>query len=87
MKKRLLFFALLFGTVVLTKAQFALDLPSSNDHARFSTPYFSYGTQITVEGWVNTSPGNMPWAGQSTDMVDNMATNVWLWHNGVFLRE
>ena len=64
---------------------FALDLPNFNDHIRFSSPYTAYGTDITIESWVNFNNGEQVWAGQSAPGADNMNTNVWLWHAGSFL--
>jgi hypothetical protein len=64
----------------------AVDLPNNNDKIRFNTPFSSYNNEITVEAWVNftsTSFANFPWASQSsTNDVDNMAENVWLWTPG-----
>jgi len=62
----------------------AVTLSLSNDHVRYSTPYYSYNNKITVESWVYFDGVNLPWAGQSTAASDNMATNVWLWHAGTF---
>lgn len=61
-----------------------ISLPVTNDHARYSTPFFAYSNKITVESWVYFDGINLPWAGQSTAAADNMATNVWLWHAGTF---
>jgi hypothetical protein len=64
----------------------AVDLSNNNDKIRFNTPFSSYTNEITVEAWVNftsTSFANFPWATQSsTNDVDNMAENVWLWTPG-----
>lgn len=59
-------------------------LPTTNDHVRFSAPFFSYGNSITVEAWVYSTGGEQPWAGQSGNAVDNMTENVWLWHGGTW---
>ncbi|MEZ4936506.1 MAG: LamG-like jellyroll fold domain-containing protein [Crocinitomicaceae bacterium] len=61
-----------------------VDLPATNDHVRFSAPFYSYTNEITIEAWVNFNSGQHPWAGQGTPSVDNATTNVWLWHAGTF---
>ncbi|MBI2280523.1 MAG: hypothetical protein HYU68_07515, partial [Bacteroidetes bacterium] len=62
----------------------AVNLPSSNDHIRFNAPFTTYGNAITVEAWINNTNNEFPWAGQGTAAVDNMTTNVWLWHGGTW---
>ncbi len=61
----------------------ALDLDGSNDYVTVSSPYTSFGSEITVETWINLSTltsaeGVM---GQSTADSDNSGTNVWLLGN------
>ncbi len=63
---------------------FAVDMPASDDYIRFSTPNTSYSNALTVEAWVDFNNGEHAWAGQSSPAVDNMGTNVWLWHAGTF---
>ena len=62
----------------------AVDLPSNQDFIRFQTPYTAYANAITVEAWIYNPNGQFPWAGQSSEAVDNMTTNVWMWHAGTF---
>ena len=62
----------------------AVNLPSSNDHIRFNTPFTTYGNAITAEAWVYSDGIEFPWAGQGTAAVDNMTANVWLWHGGTW---
>jgi len=64
---------------------YAVNLPAANDHVRFSSPFTSYTNAITIESSVYSATGDQPWAGQSVAGVDNMSTNVWLWHAGSFL--
>lgn len=64
---------------------YGVNLPLSYDHVRYSSPYYAYTNEITVESWVYSPSGSFPWAGQSSDAIDNMSTNVWLWHAGSFL--
>jgi hypothetical protein len=66
-----------------TSGNSGIDLPGSDDHIRFISPYTSYGNKFTVEAWVNFNNNENPWAGQST-FQDQMSTNVWLWHAGGF---
>ena len=63
---------------------YGIALPTSNDIVRYSSPFYAYANQITVESWVYSQGGEQPWAGQSSIAADNMATNVWLWHAGTF---
>lgn len=63
---------------------YGIVLPTSNDMVRYSSPFYTYTNQITVESWVYSQGGEQPWAGQSSIAADNMATNVWLWHAGTF---
>ena len=63
---------------------YGIALPTSNDIVRYSSPFYMYANQITVESWVYSQGGEQPWAGQSSIAADNMATNVWLWHAGIF---
>jgi hypothetical protein len=70
---------------VYAKEPNAVGLNGSIDRIEFSSPFSTYGNEITVEAWVNftsTSFTNFPWAGQSTPNADNMTGNVWLWHPG-----
>lgn len=61
-----------------------VDLPNSDDFIRFGTPFTTFTNAITVESWVDFNSGQHVWAGQSTAGVDDMNTNVWLWHAGTF---
>jgi hypothetical protein len=83
MKKTLLPL-LLTGLSGLLNAQCvgAVDLPTSTDYVQFSSPFYSYTNEITVEGWVymDGSTNSTPWVGQATAGLDNMSTNVWHWH-------
>jgi hypothetical protein len=63
---------------------YGVSLPASDDIVRFSSPFYAYTDQITVESWVYSTGGEQPWAGQSSIAADNQATNVWLWHAGIF---
>ncbi len=63
----------------------AVDLPTTNDHIRYASPFYSYGNAITISSWVNFDGSSMPWAGQTSPVIDAMSTNVWLWHGGDFL--
>ena len=63
---------------------YGVTLPELNDYIRFNAPFTTYGNEITVESWVYSTGGEQPWAGQSSAAVDNMGTNVWLWHGGGF---
>ncbi len=58
----------------------AVDVPTADDHIRYAAPFTAYSDEITVEAWVYKYSGDHPWAGQSGDAFDGMATNVWLWH-------
>ena len=70
---------------VYADTDFAIDLPSGDDYIDFNTPFNTYANEITVESWVYTqNAGDDVWAGQSTPSLDNMGTNVWLWHGGIF---
>lgn len=52
------------------------------DFVRVMDPFETYTTTLTVEAWINfTGSTNPCWMGQSSPDVDNMGTNVWLWHN------
>lgn len=62
----------------------AVNLPASNDYINFSTPFTAFSNEITIEAWVDFSSGAHPWAGQGTQSLDNMTSNVWLWHSGTF---
>ncbi len=61
----------------------ALDFDGTNDFVNVASPYTSFGTEITVETWINlttltSAEGVM---GQSTANSDNSGTNVWLLGN------
>ncbi|MBN2892785.1 MAG: DUF2341 domain-containing protein, partial [Bacteroidales bacterium] len=51
-----------------------------NDYVRIPNAYYTFTNQITVEAWVYFNNDNC-WMGQSIADVDNMASNVWIWHD------
>lgn len=53
------------------------------DRLQVSNPFFTYGSELTVEAWVNfdASINDVPWMGQAQIGADFMSSNVWLWHN------
>ena len=64
----------------------AVNLSGATDRIVFNAPFSTYTNAITIEAWVNftsTSPADFPWAGQTSSNIDNMGTNVWLWHSGL----
>ncbi len=73
-----------YNVYAQTYALDAINLPSTNDHIRFNSPFSAYGNAISVESWINNTNGEFPWAGQGTPAVDNMTANVWLWHGGTW---
>ncbi|MDW3194901.1 MAG: LamG-like jellyroll fold domain-containing protein [Cytophagales bacterium] len=61
----------------------ALDFDGTNDFVNVASPNTSFGTEISVEAWINlatltSAEGVM---GQSTANSDNSGTNVWLLGN------
>ena len=62
----------------------AVDLANNNDFIRFNAPFTAYTNEITVEAWVQFNGSNFVRGGQSSALIDNMATNVWLWEGGSF---
>jgi hypothetical protein len=53
----------------------------TGDYVHIANPYTAFTNQITVEAWVYFDGGaDGIWMGQSVENVDNMGTNVWLWH-------
>lgn len=70
--------------VIYGVRDFGMGLPANNDHVRFSSPFYAYGSEISIEAWVKVVNGEFPWAGQSTPGLDDMNNNVWLWQSGTF---
>lgn len=56
---------------------------SSNlDKVIFDQPYGTFSNEISIEAWVyfdSTVTPSIPFMGQASYGVDNMASNVWLW--------
>lgn len=73
-----------YNVYAVANGNFAVNLPSGNDHVRFSSPFSGYTNEITVEAWVNFNNNEYPWAGQSDAGNDFMSRNIWLWHAGTF---
>ena len=51
-----------------------------DDWVKISNPFYSYGSEITVECWGYTSPqgADSCWISQATEGIDSQATNVFL---------
>jgi hypothetical protein len=77
--------ALILATFNLSPAQAAignaLSFDGANDYVLVSSPFTAFTNQITVEAWVYFDGGSDGiWMEQSVANVDNMASNVWIWH-------
>ena len=71
---------------VVGKVGQALNFNGSTDYMRVTSPYYTFGTEITVATWAKFDNWNYVLS-QAEFNVDAMGTNVWLWHasNGGFI--